>query len=147
MQVILTKDVARVGRRYEVVEVSNGYANNFLFPQSLAERATTAGIAMLEKRREKLQAEEKAREEELNEKFKTLEGIILPMTVKSDEQGNLYKKLNSGDIVSALKTEHNIELPETAIFLETAIDKTGEHEVVIEHKDKKATITVNVIRE
>lgn len=147
MQVILTKDVARVGRQYDVVEVSSGYATNFLFPQKLAERATKAGISVLEKRREKLEAQEKVREEELTEKFKVLEGAVLPVTVKSDEQGNLYKKINSADIVSALQKELSLELPETSIFLETPIDKTGEHTVAIEHKDKKASITVNVIRE
>lgn len=147
MQVILTKDVARVGRRFEVVDVSNGYANNFLFPQQLAEPATPAKVLHLEKKREKALEEEKVRNEELAEKFKTLEGSTLVITVKSDEQGNLYKKLNSGDIVNALQAEHTITLPETAIFLESPIDKTGDHEVTVEHADNKATITVQVVRE
>ncbi|KKS30454.1 MAG: 50S ribosomal protein L9 [Parcubacteria group bacterium GW2011_GWA2_43_11] len=147
MQVILTKDVARVGRRYEVVDVSSGYANNFLYPQKLAEPATPAKILLLEKKREKNQEEERIRNEELALKFKNLEGTTLTITVKSDEQGNLYKKINSGDIASALLSDHAITLPETAIFLESPIDKTGDHEVTVEHGDNKATITIQVVRE
>ncbi|KKS37803.1 MAG: 50S ribosomal protein L9 [Parcubacteria group bacterium GW2011_GWD2_42_14] len=147
MQVILTKDVARVGRRYEVVDVTSGYANNFLYPQKLAEPATPAKILLLEKKREKNQEEERVRNEELVLKFKNLEGTALTITVKSDEQGNLYKKINSGDIASALLNEHTITIPETAIFLESPIDKTGDHEVVVEHGDNKATITIQIVRE
>ena len=146
MQVILIKDVARVGRRYEVVDVSSGYANNFLYPKKLAEPATPAKILLLEKKSEKAQEEEKERNQALVDTFKSLDGTTLSITVKSDEQGNLYKKLNSGDIVHALQAEHTITLPETAIFLESPISKTGDHEITVEHADNKATITVQVVR-
>lgn len=147
MQVILKKDIPRVGRQYDVVDVTNGYANNFLFPQGLAEPATKNKIVLLEKRREAIKAEEEARVKALAEKFETLEGASITITVKADDLGNLYKKIQSSDIVAALLNDVGIELSESSILLESPINAIGEHEVKIEVLDKKTTITVSVVKE
>jgi large subunit ribosomal protein L9 len=147
MQVILKQDIARVGRQYDVVDVTNGYANNFLFPQGLAEPATKDKVLLLEKKREAIKVAEEARAKALAEKFETLEGKSVTITVKADDNGSLYKKLQSSDIAEVLLSEHDIELSESSILLDTPISATGEHEVNIEALDKKAAITVHVVKE
>lgn len=147
MKVILLKNVPRLGRQYDVVDVSSGYANNYLFPQKLAEVATDKKVAELEKRREQLKVQEDARLAELQEKLETMEDNDLTITMKADEKGNLYKKLQASDIAEALKEELSIDLSEEAIMLESPITEVGEHEVPIEALDQKATLTVTVIKE
>jgi len=147
MKVILTQDIPRVGRQYDVVDVANGYANNFLFPKDLAEPATDARVAELEKKRETLRAEEEARVAEIREKFEKLEETKVTITAKSDDQGHLYKKVHAADIVVVLKEQLGIELPETAILLDSPLSEVGEHEVGIEAVDMKVTLTVEVVKE
>lgn len=147
MQVILKQNVARVGRYLDVIEVSNGFANNFLFPQNLAEPATKAKIAELEKRREVAKVKEEAEIKALREKLEVLKETPLTITIKSDEQGNLYKKIHNSDISNALKENFEILLPETAILLDSPIDKTGEYEVNIEFADIKLALPVLIVRE
>jgi large subunit ribosomal protein L9 len=147
MQVILKQNVPRVGRYLDIVEVSNGYANNFLFPQKLAEPATEAKIALLEKRREANKAKEVAELTTLTEKFAGLETTPVTLTVKSDDQGNLYKKIHASDIAQALKTDFDITIPETAILLDSPIDKVGEHSVTVEFGELKANLITQVVRE
>jgi len=145
MKVILSQDVPRVGHRYDVVEVSPGYANNFLFPQQLAEPATDDKVALLEKKRETAKAAEDARLAELKEKLEHLEDVSVTIEVKADDQGHLYKKIHASDIATALKDDANIELPETAIMLESPIHEVGDHEVIVEAADEKATLTIQVV--
>jgi large subunit ribosomal protein L9 len=147
MKVILLKNVPRLGQQYDVVEVSSGYANNFLFPQKLAESATEKKIAELDTRREKLKAQEDAHQAELQEKLETLEEQDLTITMKADDHGNLYKKLQASDIAEALKEELSIDLPDRTIMLDSPITEVGEHEVAIEALNQKATLTVTVIKE
>lgn len=147
MKVILLKDVPRVGRRYEVVDVSDGYANNFLFPQKLAEPATDAKVKELDKRKEALKAQEDARVADLAEKLETLEEREVVITVKADEQGHLYKKLQVADIAHALLEEHDIELPTTTILLDGPITEVGDHEIPVEAVGKEVTLKVSVVKE
>jgi len=147
MQVILKQNVARLGRYLDVVEVSDGYANNYLFPQKLAEPATKAKVAELEKRRESAKVKEEAEMKALREHLENIKESPLTITVKSDEQGNLYKKIGASDIAASLKESFDTELPETAILLDAPLDKTGEYEVAIEFAEIKTTLAVHIVRE
>ncbi len=147
MQVILKQDIPKVGHRFDVVTVSNGYANNFLFPQKLAEPALPHKVAELEKLKAKAKAEEEAKTAELKEKLEKINDTEIEMEAKSDEQGHLYKKINSKDIVETMKEKADIDLPETAILLDSPLTETGEHEINIEIVDEKITITLKIERE
>ncbi len=144
MKVILKQDVARLGRQFDVVSVADGYANNFLFPQKLAEFATTSKIEKLEDLRKTLDTERETQTKKLKESLEKLDNSSLTITVKTDDQGNLYKKLNVTDILEELKKEFKIEIPETAIPLESPINKIGETEVPVEAAGMKITLTIKV---
>ena len=147
MKVILLQDVPKVGRKFEVVDVADGYANNMLFPQARAERATEAKVAELAKRREAAKAAEDARIEDLKEKLEHLGDVTLTITAKADAEGHLYKKLHADDIASALKDEHDIDLSKEAILLDDSIHEVGDHTVTIQAAGEQATVSVEVVAE
>jgi len=147
MKVILLQHVPKVGRKFDVVNVADGYANNFLFPQKLAEMSTPARETELVKRREAAQVEEDARMSDLREKLAGLSEQTLTITMKADEQGHLYKKLHSADILSALKDEYSVELPDDAVVLDEAITSTGDVTVTIHAAGTKTVCPVQVVAE
>ncbi len=147
MQVILLKDVPRVGKKFAVVNVSAGYANNFLLPKKLAEPATPKKVLELEARKEAMKVEEDARIADLKEKLMSLKDSDVTITAKADDQGNLYKKVHASDIVHALKEDHDIDIPDTSILLDTPLHEVGDHAVPIEAVGEKVILTVTIIAE
>lgn len=147
MKVILKKNVPRVGKQFDIIEVSNGHANNFLFPQGLAEPATPSKIADIEKKKEALKAEEEAQAKALQEKLEKIGGSTVVIKTKADDKGSLYKKLQSADIAKALNEQQSITLEEASIKLDEPITATGEVEIEIEQSDTKAKITLSVEKE
>jgi ribosomal protein L9 len=129
MKVILTEDVTNLGKKNSVVNVSDGYARNFLFPRKLAVEANEANMARLkrvrdeeEKRIQKERDEAKALAERLNK----LEVIL---KVKAGESGKLFGSVTSKDIADALKEQYGIELDKRKIDLKDAIKTTGVFEI------------------
>ena len=147
MKIILLQNVPKVGHKFDVVTVANGYAMNFLFPQKLAETADPAKVALLEKRKEGIRASEETKANEIKEKLKSLGDTTVTITVKADEQGHLFKKIRTEDIVTALKDNAGIELPKESILLDEPLHEIGEHEVSIEAVDQKAVLKVQVVAE
>lgn len=147
MQVILLQDVARVGHRFEVVDVSGGYANNFLFPKKLAEPATPGKVATLEKKRVAAQVAEDARKAQLKEKLEELKDTAIVIEVKADEQGHLFKKIRQSDIEKVLRDDHDLDLPEGSILLDAPLHEVGDHEVPVDAAGEKVTLTIQIVKE
>lgn len=145
MQVILLHDVARVGRKYDVVNVSNGYANNLLFPRKLAELATPEKVAELSKRKEAARIAEDAKFEAMKEKLASLAEQTVSFEEKADDQGHLFKKIRQESFVDLLKEEHGLDVPKESVLLDTPIAEVGEHKVDIEVAGQRTTLTVEVV--
>ncbi len=145
MQVILLQHVARVGRQYEVVTVADGYANNFLFPRKLAERATQEKVAALENKREAAMAAEDAKQQEMQEKLNDLAGDTIVMEVKADDQGHLFKKIRGHDIAVHLKNEHDLEIPEESILLDAPLHEVGDHQILVDAAGENRTLTIELV--
>ncbi len=145
MKVILLRNVPKVGHKLDVVEVSSGYATNFLFPQKLAEAATPTKEAELALRREKVRVADDARKSDLLEKLKALHGTTLTISAKADERGHLYKKIHADDISAALNEEHNMTLSKEAVGLESSLSALGQYPLVIEQHGHKTSIVVEVV--
>ncbi|BDG49230.1 MULTISPECIES: 50S ribosomal protein L9 [Parageobacillus] len=145
MKVIFLKDVKGKGKKGEIKNVADGYANNFLFKQGLAIEATPANIKALEaqKRREQRQAEEElAKAKELKEK---LEQITVQLTAKAGEGGRLFGSITSKQIAEALQTQHQIKIDKRKIELEDAIRSLGFTNVPVKlHPEVTATLKVHV---
>jgi large subunit ribosomal protein L9 len=145
MQVILLKDVPKVGRKFEVVDVSDGYAANFLLPKRLAETATPSRVAELAKRKESAKAAEDARRADIEERITTLKGETITLTAKADEQGHLYKKIHADDIVTVLADEYELTVDEESVLLDAPITTLGEHTVPLEVMGISCDLTVSVV--
>jgi len=130
MEVILLKDVEKVGLRGDVVSVARGYARNFLFPRSLAEEATPARVAELRKRdtlRARHEAKTAGEAETLAKKLGSLE---LRFDVKAGPTGSLFGSVTPTDIADKLWEEQKIRVDRRKIGVDT-IKRIGRYEVPI----------------
>lgn len=130
MKVILLKDVQDLGKKYEVKEVKNGHARNFLIPQGLAKTATRQALKWLETRKETI---EKEIEEDLKKEqavASTLDGLELNISVKVGEEGQLFESINAQKLAEKLK-EMGFEVKKSKIILEEPIKTLGEFPVKI----------------
>lgn len=144
MKVILLDDVANIGHRYEIKNVSDGYAANFLLPQKLAEVATVSKIKELEKKKELIETELKQKRELATKSLTALNGVLIEMKETTNDQGHLFKGIHKEDIIKALKEQKGIDLNENTIALEQPIKEIGEFDIKIEVEDKSALLKLIV---
>ncbi|KFZ42417.1 50S ribosomal protein L9 [Anoxybacillus flavithermus] len=145
MKVIFLKDVKGKGKKGEVKNVADGYAQNFLFKQGLAVEATTANLKALEaqKNKQKKEAEEElARAKQLKEKMDTL---TVELFAKAGEGGRLFGSITSKQIAEALQQQHDIKIDKRKIELDDAIRALGYTNVPVKlHPEVTATLKVHV---
>ena len=131
MKVILLQDVKNMGKAGNVVNVSDGYARNFLIPKGLVKEATPANMKELER----IKAANAAILAENLESAQALEKKIAMLRVniktKGGEGGRLFGSITAKDIADALQQQHGIEIDKKKFVLESPIKQTGEHEVEI----------------
>jgi large subunit ribosomal protein L9 len=130
MKVILLKDIENLGKKYEIKEVSDGYARNYLIPKKLAKIANEKNLKWLEKQKEK---EEKKAEEELKkiqEAASAIDGQEIIIPVKVGEDGQLYESITAQRVYEKLK-ELGFEIKKKQILLEAPIKELGEFPVKI----------------
>ena len=146
MKVILLEDVKALGKKGEIVNVSDGYARNFIFPKKLGVEATGKNLNDL-----KLQKanEEKVAKEQLEEAQalgKKIEAGGVKLTIKVGEGGRAFGSVSSKDIAEAVKEQMHYDIDKKKIVLKDAIKTVGEHKVPIKLHSKvtaelKVTIT------
>ena len=129
MKVILQQDVKGQGKKGQMVEVSDGYARNFLLPRKLAVLATAENVNTMkqqEKARRQQEAAEKAEAEALSKK---LEGITVKVTANAGEGGRLFGAVTAKEISEQLKAQHDMELDSKKLVLAEPIKTFGSFEV------------------
>ncbi len=130
MKVILLQEVEGLGKKYEVKEVKNGHARNFLLPQKLARAATKPALKWLADQKEVI---DKEIEEDLKKEQKLaseLDGLELNIIVKVGDEGQLFESINAQKIIDALKGM-KFEVKKSQIKLDNPIKETGEFPVSI----------------
>jgi large subunit ribosomal protein L9 len=132
MDVILLQDVEKVGLRGEVVSVSRGYMRNFLGPRRLAEVATPARVAEVE-RREAERARHEARSfEQAQEIAETLGKTVLRFEVNAGPQGTLFGSVTATDVADELWRTRKVRVDRRKIDLPDPIKRIGRYEIPIE---------------
>ena len=144
MKVILLQDVPKIGRKFDIKDVSDGYAMNALLPKGLAVKATPQKIAELEKRSAEHEKEREAQNKETVSCIQRLDGDVVVITAKANEQGGLFKALTETDIVSVVQAEKNIALPSDVIDLPDHLKHIGEHEVTLQFEQAKGVLKVDI---
>jgi len=130
LHLLLRENVPSLGRIGEVVRVRTGYARNYLIPRKLAVDATPENVRLMERKRVRTEADEKAREAEINARLEALGKITLSVVEKADASGTLYGSVGPGTIVKLL-AKAGVQVEEKDIRLEEPIKSVGSHEIPI----------------
>lgn len=131
MKVIFKQDVKGVGKKYEVKDVADGYANNFLIPKKLAEFATPEATKKAEILKSATEAEIEIKEKLTQKQIEMLKGVKVVLQKKANEKGHLFEKIHPNEIVVALKEQAKIEIDSEFLTIEKPIKEVGEHQVSV----------------
>jgi large subunit ribosomal protein L9 len=131
MDVILTKDVEKIGLRGEVVSVARGYARNFLFPRKLAEEATPARVAELQKRESNRARQEAKTTEQAQSIAETLTKTVLRFEVKAGPTGSLFGSVTPTDIADEIWRTRKVRIDRRKIGIDN-IKRIGNYTVPID---------------
>lgn len=131
MKIILTKDVAKVGRRHEVKDLADGFARNFIIARGLGVVADEKNLAKLKSWQNQAAAEKNIQAELWQKLVGEIGERALVITAKANEQGHLFASLHAGDISRVLREQLRLEIPPEMIVLPEPIKTLGEHEVEI----------------
>jgi large subunit ribosomal protein L9 len=147
MEVILLSDVDHVGLRGDVVSVARGYARNYLLPRRLAEEATPARVAELQKRNTLRARHEAKTAEQANEIAKTLSGTVLRFEVKAGPTGSLFGSVTPTDIADEIWSTKKIRIDRRKIESDP-IKRIGRYEIPIGlFEDVRVEVKTEVIPE
>uniref|UniRef100_A0A7V5K3X8 Large ribosomal subunit protein bL9 n=1 Tax=Thermodesulfobacterium geofontis TaxID=1295609 RepID=A0A7V5K3X8_9BACT len=147
MEVILIRDVPKLGKAGDVVKVKDGYARNYLIPKGLAILANQKTIKALENQRKVILAKVERERKKLESLAEKLEGISLTVYRKTIEEDRIFGSVSPIDIVNILK-ERGIEIEKSQVTLEEPIKRLGTFEVPIKlSSDKIINIKVEVLEE
>lgn len=145
MKVILLSELKGKGGEGDIVEVADGYANNYLFPQKIAVAATKGNLKQLEQRKHNIATREAARIEEAQALKAALDDLSVKVEARVGEEGVLFGSITAAMIADALKEAEDIEIDRKRIDLKSPIKTAGKHEVVVSiYRDIKSNLTVVV---
>jgi len=145
MKIILLEDVKKLGKKGDVVNVSDGYARNMLIPKNLGVEATAGNMNSLKLKKaheEKAAAENLAAAEELGKK---LDGSRVKILIKAGDNGKVFGSVSAKEIADAVKDQKGIEVDRKKIVMDGAIKTLGETQVKIKlHPKVSANLIVEV---
>lgn len=145
MKVILLTELKGKGGEGDVVDVADGFANNYLFPQKIAVPATKGNLKQLEQRKHNIATREETRLADAQKLKEQLEALTVQVEARVGEEGILFGSVTAHMIADALKEAHGIEIDRRRIDLKNPIKVAGEHEVVVSiYRDIKTTLAIVV---
>ncbi len=145
MKVILLQDVAKIGRRSEVVEVPDGYARNQLIPKKMAEPATPANLKRIERMKANSAAEADAETEKYVKTAEALKDMTVTVETEVNEQGHLFKAVSPEDVAAAAKGA-GIEVDPKLITIPEPIKEAGEHTIILQHGNERSEVQLVVTK-
>ncbi len=125
MKVILQQDVKGQGKKGQLVEVSDGYARNFLLAKKLAVPATPENINTMKQQEKAKKAQEAAEKAEAQATAKKLESITVKVAAKAGEGGRLFGAVTAKEVAEALSAQHGIAINKAKLVLEEPIKACG----------------------
>lgn len=146
MKVLLRSDIAGVGRRGDLLEVTDGYARNFLLPGGLAVEARGGVEAQAARMRRSRDLRDAQSREAAQAQATVLAGAVIGITARAGGNGRLFGSISPQDVVEAITTQKGVVIDRHALQLHDALKETGSHEIqVVLFRDVETTITVEVI--
>ena len=140
MKVILLKDVKALGKKGEIVEVSEGYGRNFILPTKTGVPADAKNLSTL-----KLQLQNAERLAEAKELKEKLEAIKLVFTMKAGKDGRAFGSISTKEVQEELKKQHKLTVDKKKMELDVPMKNFGGYDIKVKlHKDVEATLHVSV---
>jgi large subunit ribosomal protein L9 len=137
VKLLLKESIKNVGRVGDIVEVSPGYARNYLLPRDLAVQPTPNNVKKVEERRKEIERQERERREQQERMIKQLEGVEVHLERRANEQGHLFGSVTATDVAKGLQAQNfNIE-PED-VNLPGKLDQVRDYTVNIKFADDLA---------
>ncbi|MCL1941690.1 MAG: 50S ribosomal protein L9 [Synergistaceae bacterium] len=149
MKVILIKDVNKLGKQGDKIEVADGYARNFLIARGLALEATSGLIAEVDSRRASESAKEAKLKKEAEETRRQIEGGTINVRVNAGENGKLFGSVTNSQVAEALNASYKLDIDKRDIKLPESVKQAGEFPVTIHlfrGVDAKMTLCVEVAK-
>jgi len=147
MEVILTQDVDKFGKRGKLIKVKDGFARNFLFPRNLAILATPANLKKFEQETKRLASLRQQEKEKALNLSNHLNGLSITIPVAVYDEEKLYGSVSSSDIIEALNQEGISEIGREAVILDEPIKSLGVYDVAIRlHPEVTGKIKVWVVK-
>lgn len=145
MKVILLTDVQGSGKKDDIIQVSTGYARNYLFPKKWAVEAKPGAIKEIERKRAKQEKIEMEKKAEALEKADKLRNKIVELSVRCGTKGRLYGSVTTQEIANALLEQHSVEVDKRKIVVKDSIRQTGSYEMSVTlHTGITVAMHVNV---
>lgn len=145
MKVILTQDVKGQGKKGQVVNVSDGYARNFLFTKGLAIEATNSSLNDLKGKQESAEYKIKTDTEAAKKLAEDMKEIVVNLKAKAGDNGKLFGSITSKDVAEALTNQYHIKLDKKKFVLPDGIKTLGVTEVTVKlYTGISGTLRVNV---
>lgn len=145
MKVILLGELRGKGGEGDVVDVAQGFAENYLYPNRIAIPANKGNLKQLEERRHNIEKREEKRIADANALKAVLEGKSVKVEANIGEEGQLFGSVTSANIADAIKKQLEVEIDRKRISRSHAIKQAGRHEVTVDlYRDINATVTVLV---
>ncbi len=130
MEVVLNKDVKKLGYRGDVITVKPGYYRNFLNPRGLADVATKSRLKLIEARKEKMVMKREQLLENAQEVLKKLKGLSVTISSKVNDKGTLYAAVVEEDVIKAVESAIKVKLEKEYLKMDHFKD-LGEHTVLV----------------
>lgn len=130
MKVILLQDVKKLGKKGDILEISDGYARNFLFPRKLAEQANDNNVHILNMKKENERKQKLAEIEAAQKLASELKGKEIKILGKAGDNGRLFGAITSKDVAEKINEIYKLKIDKKKIVMDT-IKLTGEYDIEI----------------
>lgn len=145
MKVLLTKHVPGKGRAGDIIDVSPGYAQNFLYKQELAKAATKKAVDTVKAKERKKQKEKQHAVSSAKTTANKLAGKTVTITAKATDDGLLYAAVHEKQIAAAIKKQLSLDVAPKDLVLSTDMKQVGKHRIDYKHKSgAAATCTIHI---
>ena len=148
MKVVLRDDVENIGRKGDLIEVTDGFARNFLVPRGLAMKATKGVVQQAEAMRRNREARDARDREAAQALADQLTGKRIELRARAGEGGRLFGSVTSADVADAVRAQTGVELDRRKTQLAEPLKELGAVEVPVKlHADVEVMLTVDVVPE
>ena len=145
MKVILLQDVKKMAKKGDVIEASDGYARNYLFPRKLAEEATANALHVVNAKKENERKKKLAELEAAQKLAAELKGKEVTINAKAGDKGRLFGAITNKDVAEAINSEFNLSIDKKKVVVNT-IKVAGTYEVEVKlYPEVSTKMKVNIV--